>query len=141
MVDLEAQISDLITRATNGEPSRLIGEKILSEYAGKISSLTELNFWATSGRIEAIVATYANDPDRNNAFITLVAVSPQHRKKGLAKSLITATLASLSARGFKRCSLEVRSCNVEAVKLYYSIGFQNSGPSTDILRMSFDLST
>ena len=75
-----------------------------------------------------------------NAFITMVAVSPQHRKKGLAKSLIAATLSNLSARGFKRCSLEVRRGNTAAINLYHSIGFKGFDPSGDVLRMRIELS-
>lgn len=137
---LEAQISDLISRSVNGEPDKLIGGKKINEYVEKILSLAEISLWTTSGKVEAIVATYANDPERNDAFITMVAVSPQHRKKGLAKSLIAATLSNLSARGFKRCSLEVRRGNTAAINLYHSIGFRGFDPSGDVLRMSIELS-
>lgn len=137
---LKAQISDLISRSADGELEKMIGGKNLDEYVEKILSLAEINLWTTSGKIEAIVATYANDPERHEAFITMVAVSPQYRKKGLAKSLIAATLSNLSARKFKRCSLEVRSDNTDAIKLYHSIGFKDSNQSGEIIRMSIDLS-
>lgn len=141
MEALKIQISDLLIRSTNGELENLIGGKSLNEYVEKILSLAEINLWASSGNLEAIVATYANDPERNDAFITLVAVSPQHRKKGLAKSLITATLSNLSTRGFKRCSLEVRNSNTDAINLYHAIGFRDSDPVGEMLKMSIELST
>ena len=66
---LEAQISDLISRSANGEPDKLIGGKKINEYVEKILSLAEISLWTTSGKVEAIVATYANDPERNDAFL------------------------------------------------------------------------
>lgn len=138
---LESQISALISLSANGEPSKLLGGKNLNEYIKKILALAEICLWTTSGKVEAIVATYANDPEGHDAFITMVTVSPQHRKKGLAKSLLAATLSNLSTRGFKRCSLEVQSSNTNAINLYHSVGFKVSGPPGEMLSMSIELST
>jgi ribosomal protein S18 acetylase RimI-like enzyme len=46
------------------------------------------------------------------------------RGRKIAGSLLTAVLENLKSRGFKFCNLEVKENNVNAIKLYESLGFK-----------------
>ena len=57
--------------------------------------------------------------------ITNIAVHPDCRRKGIARSLITAAIQS--AEGLDTVFLEVRESNTPAVSLYESLGFERIG--------------
>ena len=59
--------------------------------------------------------------------ITAIAVHPQYRKKGLAKTLLKTLLAKAKAKGSKLATLEVSSKNSAAKALYKSVGFITKG--------------
>jgi len=56
-----------------------------------------------------------------------VAVHPECQGEGVARSLLTAALASMQSAGVKRCLLEVRESNRAARSLYRSFDFQLDG--------------
>lgn len=58
-------------------------------------------------------------------FITNVAVTPAHRRTGVARALITA--AKQQASSLFRLTLEVRVSNQAAIALYSSLGFVPEG--------------
>lgn len=58
--------------------------------------------------------------------LLLLATAPAFRRRGVAKALISAVIATAKERGSSRVHLEVRSGN-EAVKLYISAGFTKIG--------------
>ncbi len=59
--------------------------------------------------------------------ITNVAVSPLHRRKGLAKRLICRMIALAKERKLSCLTLEVRESNTPAISLYESLGFSKVG--------------
>ena len=59
--------------------------------------------------------------------ITNVAVSPEHRRKGLAKRLIDEMITIAQARDLSVLTLEVRESNLAAIFLYESFGFRQVG--------------
>ncbi len=79
--------------------------------------------------------------------LTSIAVAPQHRRRGLGRSLMAAALEYLRARGVRHADLEVNVGNRAAQSLYESFGFVQSrilphyyGPNSDGLKMVLDLS-
>ena len=54
--------------------------------------------------------------------IVEVAVHPDHRRRGIAKALITSAIHSVD--GLKTVFLEVRESNTPAVRLYEDLGFE-----------------
>lgn len=56
--------------------------------------------------------------------IQTLAVAPEHRKRGVARTLLRALLAEASARGVTDVFLEVRADNEAALALYSSEGFE-----------------
>jgi tRNA threonylcarbamoyl adenosine modification protein YeaZ/ribosomal-protein-alanine acetyltransferase len=53
-----------------------------------------------------------------------VAVDPARRRRGIARRLLHAVIAEASAEGATSATLEVRSSNVPARKLYEALGFR-----------------
>src|SRR4051812_48666241 len=79
------------------------------------------------------------------AHIMTLAVHPERRRRGFARTLIKAALAAPVSAGVKRVYLEVRPSNLAARALYCSLGFGETGvrPSyygdEDALLMTLDL--
>ncbi|MEZ5967497.1 MAG: GNAT family N-acetyltransferase [Hyphomonas sp.] len=61
------------------------------------------------------------------ADILTVATSPDHRRKGLAATLIRALIARLGERGIARVTLDVAEDNAPARALYTAEGFSEDG--------------
>ena len=57
--------------------------------------------------------------------ITTIAVKPEYRRRGHARALIGAALAAYP--NASHVHLEVRPTNVEAIALYESLGFRETG--------------
>ena len=57
--------------------------------------------------------------------ITTIAVKPDYRRRGHARALIAAALAAYP--NASHVHLEVRPTNVEAIALYESLGFRETG--------------
>ncbi|MBP3216988.1 MAG: ribosomal protein S18-alanine N-acetyltransferase [Lachnospiraceae bacterium] len=56
-----------------------------------------------------------------------VAVLPAYRQQGIARALMTMLLEETTARGVQALTLEVRSTNTAAIRLYESLGFVQEG--------------
>ncbi|MBI1386798.1 MAG: ribosomal-protein-alanine N-acetyltransferase [Rhizobiales bacterium] len=59
--------------------------------------------------------------------ILTLAVHPEHRRRGIARKLLTGLARDLTARGIARLFLEVATSNVAAVALYRGLGFVEVG--------------
>lgn len=59
--------------------------------------------------------------------ITNVAVLPQKHHRGIGRSMMKYLLAEARSRGISKIILEVRISNYNAIDLYKSLGFENSG--------------
>jgi [ribosomal protein S18]-alanine N-acetyltransferase len=57
--------------------------------------------------------------------VTTIAVKPEYRRRGHARALIAAALAAYP--NASHVHLEVRPTNVEAIALYESLGFRETG--------------
>ena len=54
------------------------------------------------------------------------AVLPEHRRKGIARALLSEALKNISEYGIRECYLEVRVSNKPAIELYRGFGFTPS---------------
>ena len=80
-----------------------------------------------------IVSTANNRPvaflllllPKKHSVIDLIAVSKEHRKKGLSKQMISYAMRELS--DWNRWLVGTQSTNVPSVRLYESLGFQPMG--------------
>jgi ribosomal-protein-alanine N-acetyltransferase len=84
----------------------------------------------------------------DEVHITNVAVRPDARRRGIARTLLSSVLDNARARAFKVVVLEVRPSNHHALTLYESFGFRVVGrrhgyyydTGEDALVMEIDLS-
>ncbi|MBI1757184.1 MAG: ribosomal protein S18-alanine N-acetyltransferase [Fimbriimonas ginsengisoli] len=60
----------------------------------------------------------------DEAHVTTVSVSPEHRRQGIAARLVIELLAMARARGALCSTLEVRAGNEAAIALYERFGFK-----------------
>lgn len=61
------------------------------------------------------------------AHITTLSVHPEHRKKGVAQSLMFAVIDDCYKNMIKYITLEVRESNIPAISLYEKNGFKSIG--------------
>ncbi len=63
----------------------------------------------------------------DEAHIGTLAVLPAFRKLGIARRLLSSALLLAFDDGARKALLEVRASNLEALKLYYGLGFEVVG--------------
>lgn len=73
-----------------------------------------------------LVALYCNDQVKRVGFVTLLAVHPQCRGRGLGRDLLEKALGEMRAVGMTRARLEVAVANRTAVDFYLSHGFKET---------------
>jgi ribosomal-protein-alanine N-acetyltransferase len=59
--------------------------------------------------------------------ITVVAVDPEQRRRGLGQQVLKALLLEAGQRGALHATLEVSPANTAAVALYRRLGFRDAG--------------
>jgi ribosomal protein S18 acetylase RimI-like enzyme len=70
-----------------------------------------------------VVATAMAGYEGHRGWINYLAVSPQHRKRGVGRRMMEAAEGRLRAEGCPKVNLQVRASNPEAVAFYKAIGF------------------
>ncbi|MCI7369622.1 MAG: ribosomal protein S18-alanine N-acetyltransferase [Firmicutes bacterium] len=63
----------------------------------------------------------------DEGYISNVAVSPEHRRLGIADTLINALIDRANEKDLSFVTLEVRKSNVPAIELYIKNGFSEVG--------------
>ncbi len=63
----------------------------------------------------------------DEADVMNVAVAPEHRRKGMGKSLMLALENALREKGVHSLTLEVRASNDPAIALYETLGYTQVG--------------
>lgn len=63
----------------------------------------------------------------DEGYIALVAVHPNHRRRGLGRALVEKAIEKAKELNLSFLSLEVRVSNVPAQNLYQNLGFENLG--------------
>lgn len=63
----------------------------------------------------------------DEGHITNVAVSPEHRRQGIAAAVLNTLIVEGGRRGISAFTLEVRASNMAAQELYRGFGFQSAG--------------
>ena len=73
--------------------------------------------------------------DGHRGWINYLACHPNHRRRGVAKSLMNEAKKLLLERGCPKINLQVRSGNESAVKFYASIGYLEDNVTSFGLRL------
>ena len=72
----------------------------------------------------AVVGTCMAGFDGHRGWVHLVAVAPEHRRRGVGAALMRRAEALLEAMGVPKLNLQVRGSAPEAVGFYQRLGFE-----------------
>ena len=95
----------------------------IEAYAEKIVNNANILSIIDAGKLAGFMAVYCNDPSKEIAYGTMLAVSNSHRIYGIGPQLIKMTVDYLKKRGFRRFSLEIYKNNPRVIILYKRLGF------------------
>ncbi|MGQ9584907.1 MAG: GNAT family N-acetyltransferase [Anaerolineae bacterium] len=140
-----AQVADLIDAAfgdeIDEEGRRVLQEMRAMSRAGPflwLLSRTSLEFqetfggyvWVEEGRVVGNVTLNRLTPGGHRWQISNVAVAAAHRRRGIARRLMTCSLEHARAQGGDWVLLQVRADNAPAISLYKDLGFETLGGET-----------
>ena len=101
----------------------------LSPFLGGFASLALFSdelygqVWSEGGRVIGNVTLQQGDDTGLRWRISNVAVQPEHRGRGIARTLMQASIREIAQRGGAWAILQVRAGNAEAHGLYQRLGF------------------
>lgn len=72
---------------------------------------------------DRIVASVMVGYDGHRGWLNYLAVSPDYRKKGLGRMIVTEAEKILKSMGCPKINLQVRTSNMEAIHFYTKCGF------------------
>lgn len=136
---MRGEIIKLLADCADASGGDLLHGRDPHAYVEKILKSAEVLTWHQGGSLRALVAFYANDPEGKLAFVTLLAVGPDHQGKGVARSMLTSCLSIVSTRGFRKCRLEVAIGNERALRFYNSLGFIEVTRNQRVFILEMDL--
>lgn len=84
-----------------------------------------------SGRVAGYAALWVS---ADEAELADLAVAPEHRRRGVGRTLLRACLREVAARGAREIFLQVRESNGPARSLYREAGFREVGRRTGYYR-------
>ena len=87
----------------------------------------DYSLWLVALEGEAVAGYIGSQSSYGEADMMNVAVSPDHRRKGIGEKLILALMEELKARECVSLALEVRASNAPAIALYEKLGFGQIG--------------
>lgn len=86
-----------------------------------------LSLWLVATEGERVLGYVGSQSVLDEADMMNVAVHPDARRRGLARSLVEALIEQLKDREVRMLTLEVRASNEPAKALYESMGFTQVG--------------
>lgn len=93
-----------------------------------IGELTNpLSLWLVAVDNKTVAGYVGSQSVMGEADMMNIAVNPDYRRKGIARSLIVALIDMLNANDVHSLTLEVRASNLPAIELYEKLGFAHVG--------------
>lgn len=117
---IEHEIKNLISLAG----SAIVNILDIDSYIQKMLTYSSLISIIEHGKLQGFISYYNNDPDKENAFLTLIAIHPDYQGKGIGKKLLSFSIVDLEEKKIKNYSLEVLKDNTTAIALYNKFGFK-----------------
>ena len=90
--------------------------------------------WEQNGRVIGNVTVTLEDASAQRWFISNVAVHPQYQGHGIGRRLMDGALGSIRRQGGRQATLQVRTDNEPAQRLYRSLGFKRFDTLVEMLR-------
>lgn len=95
----------------------------IDDYSAKIRSYSiTFEAWCEK-ELVGLISCYANNTDRNIAFITNVSVLDSHRKKGIAQALFKKLFGNEIVCSFKKIEIKVFKNDIPTINLYKKNSF------------------
>ena len=94
---------------------------ILSELSNPLS------IWIVAEENGTVIGYVGSQTVLEQSDMMNLAVLPEHRRKGVATTLVTTLISYLRQKGASNLTLEVRSSNQSAIALYHKLGFSQIG--------------
>ena len=92
------------------------------------SELTNpLSLWLVALDGETVAGYIGSQSVMGESDMMNVAVHPDHRRQGVAETLVTELVSALAEKGNHCLTLEVRASNAPAISLYEKLGFARIG--------------
>ena len=101
----------------------LSSSRNLGDYASKMYKNATIFSVHEEGHLVAAMAVYSNDPNRDVAFGTMLAVGKSHRVYGIGPNLIKSTVDYLRKKSFSYFRLEIYKTNPRVITLYKRLKF------------------
>jgi ribosomal-protein-alanine N-acetyltransferase len=86
-----------------------------------------LSYWLVAVEGETVLGYIGSQTVLDESDMMNVAVSPDHRRKGIAQALVVALADGLREKGSSKLTLEVRTSNASAIALYEKLAFRQIG--------------
>lgn len=132
-------ISEILKEVDSDFQPPLSSKLVLNDYANKL--LDKATFFSVfeNSTMCAFIAFYDNDEDRENAYLSMLAVRLKYRGLGLGESLLKHSIRVLKRKSFKYYNLEVFKNNDSAIKLYLQNNFEIIRESEASYKMTLNL--
>ncbi|WP_147114924.1 GNAT family N-acetyltransferase [Tateyamaria sp. syn59] len=118
-----AEVAALLIACDQDFSPPLSERQDIADYATRICDRAErFEYWAL-GALAGLVAIYCVTPPGRPAFITNVSVLAEYRSRGIAATLLKASITHAKSCGFDRIALEVDAHAHAARRLYAMHGF------------------
>ncbi len=117
------ELRRLLQQADSSADYPLLAGLDLDAYLDKLLNRAEIVTIRDGERLQGFAAYYCNDLVSRVAFLSMMAVAPEARGRGIGKRLLETFLADARRRGFRSCRLEVHPDNRVARQLYERNGF------------------
>ena len=92
------------------------------------SELTNaLSLWLVAMEEDKVAGYVGSQTVMDETDMMNVAVHPDHRRQGIAETLVLSLAEALKEKGSHCLTLEVRASNAPAIGLYEKLGFQQIG--------------
>ena len=106
-----------------------------------------LSHWMVAVEADTVLGYIGSQTVLDESDMMNVAVSPAHRRRGIAEALVLALADALREKGSVKLTLEVRASNAPAITLYEKLDFKPIGlrknyyrnPKEDALIMQKEL--
>ena len=86
-----------------------------------------LAYWLVAVDEDTVAGYIGSQTVLDETDMMNVAVHPDHRRKGIAETLVTELVKALKEQGSHSLTLEVRESNTPARQLYEKLGFSRVG--------------
>lgn len=111
----------------------------IEDYLDKISRNATIITHYEQSALNGFIAFYANDPNQEQGFLTILIIDSGSKGKGLGKLLLGFSINALKSKSFQNYKLEVSKDNPSAISLYKSVGFSIENETDSSFLMNLNL--